>query len=244
MMRIPRIYHIGELAVDQQIELDNDAANHVGRVLRLSVDAEIILFNGLGGEYNATLIESGKKKVIAQVNTFVDKCIESPLSIHLGQGISRGDKMELTIQKAVELGVTEITPLFTERCGVKLSGERLEKKLNQWHKIVISACEQCARNTIPVIHAPKSLEVWASEQTDELKLNLHPRANYSINSLPEPTHGIRLVIGPEGGLSDVEIEFASEQGFDEVLIGPRVLRTETAGLTVISALQTRFGDLG
>jgi len=243
-MRIPRIYHSGELTTGQHIELDSDAANHVGRVLRLTVDAEIILFNGLGGEYNAKLIESGKKKVIAQVNTFVDKCIESPLNIHLGQGISRGDKMELTIQKAVELGVTEITPLFTERCGVKLSGERLEKKLSQWNKIVISACEQCARNTIPIIHSPKSLEVWASEQTDELKLNLHPRASYSINSLPEPAHGIRLVIGPEGGLSDTEIEFASEQGFDEVLIGPRILRTETAGLTVISALQTRFGDLG
>jgi len=243
-MRIPRIYHSGELTIGQSVELDSDAANHVGRVLRLSIDAEIILFNGLGGEYSAILIESGKKKVIAQVNTFADKCIESPLNIHLGQGISRGDKMELTIQKAVELGVTEITPLFTERCGVKLSGERLEKKLNQWKKIVISACEQCARNTIPVIHSPRSLEAWASEQTDELKLNLHPRASYSINSLPEPVHGIRLVIGPEGGLSDTEIEFASEQGFDEVLIGPRVLRTETAGLTVISALQTRFGDLG
>jgi len=243
-MRIPRIYHPHALDVGVNIELDSDAANHVGRVLRLSVDAKIILFNGLGGEYCATLIESGKKKVIASVDIFDDKCIESPLKIHLGQGISRGDKMELTIQKAVELGVTEITPLFTERCGVKLSGERLEKKLNQWQKIVISACEQCARNTLPVIHQPKSLEQWASEQTQELKLNLHPRASYSINSLPEPQHGIRLVIGPEGGLSDTEIDYASQHGFDEVLIGPRVLRTETAGLTVISALQTRFGDLG
>jgi 16S rRNA (uracil1498-N3)-methyltransferase len=243
-MRIPRIYHPNALNVGQTVELDSDAANHVGRVLRLSVDAQIILFNGEGGEFVAKLVESGKKKVIAQIETFDDKCIESPLKIHLGQGISRGDKMELTIQKAVELGVTEITPLFTERCGVKLSGERLEKKLQQWRKIVVSACEQCARNTLPVIHQPKSLDQWASEQTDELKLNLHPRASYSINSLPEPVHGIRLVIGPEGGLSDTEIEFASQQGFDEVLIGPRVLRTETAGLTVISALQTRFGDLG
>jgi len=243
-MRIPRIYHPHALEVGLNVELGSDAANHVGRVLRLPVDAQIILFNGQGGEYCAKLIESGKKNVSAFVETFNDKCIESPLRIHLGQGVSRGDKMELTIQKAVELGVTEITPLFTERCGVKLSGERLEKKLNQWHKIVISACEQCARNTLPVIHKPKSLEVWASEQTNELKLNLHPRASYSINSLPEPQHGIRLVIGPEGGLSDAEIDYASQQGFDEVLIGPRVLRTETAGLTVISALQTRFGDLG
>jgi 16S rRNA (uracil1498-N3)-methyltransferase len=243
-MRIPRIYHPNTLSVGQTVDLNSDAANHVGRVLRLSVDAQIILFNGEGGEFVAKLVESGKKKVIAQIEAFDDKCIESPLKIHLGQGISRGDKMELTIQKAVELGVTEITPLFTERCGVKLSGERLEKKLQQWRKIVVSACEQCARNTLPVIHQPKSLDQWASEQTNELKLNLHPSASYSINSLPEPVHGIRLVIGPEGGLSDTEIEFASQQGFDEVLIGPRVLRTETAGLTVISALQTRFGDLG
>ena len=243
-MRIPRIYHPSALATGDIIELDADAANHVGRVLRLAIGAPIILFNGQGGEFEATLVESGKKRVTAKIGDFNDKCIESPLAIHLGQGISRGDKMELTIQKAVELGVTEITPLFTERCGVKLSGERLDKKLHQWRKIVVSACEQCARNTLPIIHQPKSLEQWASEQTNELKLNLHPRAHYSINRLPEPENGIRLVIGPEGGLSDNEIEFASIQGFDEVLIGPRVLRTETAGLTVISALQTRFGDLG
>lgn len=243
-MRVPRIYHSGELAPEKIVTLEDDAANHVGRVLRLAVDAQIILFNGLGGQYKAVLVESGKKKVIAKITEFNDIDIESPLSIHLGQGISRGDKMEMTIQKAVELGVNQITPLFTERCGVKLSGERLAKKVNQWKKIVVSACEQCGRNSIPVIHPAISLEEWLAQPSNELKLNLHPRASYSINSLPEPTNGIRLVIGPEGGLSDIEIEQASQTGFDEVLIGPRVLRTETAGLTVISALQTRFGDLG
>lgn len=243
-MRVPRIYHSGELALEQTVKLDDDAANHVGRVLRLSVDAPIILFNGQGGQFDAVIVETTKKKVVVKLNAFSDRCVESPLSIHLGQGISRGDKMELTIQKAVELGVSEITPLFTERCGVKLTGERLAKKLNQWQKIAISACEQCGRNTIPLIHAPLPLEQWLMQPSNELKLNLHPRANYSINSLPSPDNGIRLVIGPEGGLSDIEIEQASQSGFDEVLIGPRVLRTETAGLTVISALQTRFGDLG
>ncbi len=243
-MRIPRIFHSGALAPQQDITLESDASNHVGRVLRLGVDAGIILFNGQGGEYPAQLIESGKKRVVARITEYLDIDVESPLKIHLGQGVSRGDKMELTIQKAVELGVSEITPLFTERCGVKLSGERLEKKLNQWRKIVISACEQSGRNTLPIIHQPLPLEQWLAQPSKELKLNLHPRAKYSINSLPTPDHGIRLVIGPEGGLSDIEIEFASNSGFDEVLIGPRVLRTETAGLTVISALQTRFGDLG
>ncbi|MDP2561115.1 16S rRNA (uracil(1498)-N(3))-methyltransferase [Psychrobium sp. 1_MG-2023] len=243
-MRTPRIFHPETIGSAQQVTLDADAANHVGRVLRLTVDAPIILFDGNGGEYPAKLIESGKKKVVAQIESFNDIDIESPLKIHLGQGVSRGDKMELTIQKAVELGATEITPLFTERCGVKLSGERLTKKLNQWRKIVIAACEQCGRNTVPTIHQPLGLSEWLAQESDELKLNLHPRASYSINSLPAPEHGIRLVIGPEGGLSDIEIEEASASGFDEVLIGPRVLRTETAGLTVISALQTRFGDLG
>jgi len=243
-MRVPRIYHSGDLAPQQSITLEPDAANHVGRVLRLNIDAPIILFNGQGGQYDAVLVEAGKKRVVAKIIDFQDITLESPLTIHLGQGISRGDKMELTIQKAVELGVNQITPLFTERCGVKLSGERLAKKVSQWQKIVISACEQCGRNTIPTINQPTSLEQWLAQPSDELKLNLHPRASYSINSLPEPIHGIRLVIGPEGGLSDVEIEQASQSGFDEVLIGPRVLRTETAGLTVISALQTRFGDLG
>jgi len=243
-MRVPRIYHSGDLAPQQSITLEPDAANHVGRVLRLNIDAPIILFNGQGGQYDAVLVEAGKKRVVAKIIDFQDITLESPLTIHLGQGISRGDKMELTIQKAVELGVNQITPLFTERCGVKLSGERLAKKVSQWQKIVISACEQCGRNTIPTINQPISLEQWLAQPSDELKLNLHPRASYSINSLPEPIHGIRLVIGPEGGLSDVEIEQASQSGFDEVLIGPRVLRTETAGLTVISALQTRFGDLG
>lgn len=243
-MRIPRIYYSQDLSVNIEIALEADAANHVGRVLRLSTGAEIILFNGQGGEYRACLTESSKKNVKAQVNSFSDIDLESPLAIHLGQGISRGDKMEMTIQKAVELGVTEITPLFSERCGVKLTGERLQKKLNQWQKIIISACEQCGRNTIATINPPLPLDQWLAQPSNELKLNLHPRAKYSINTLPEPSHGIRLLIGPEGGLSDPEIELAASQGFDEVLIGPRVLRTETAGLTIISALQTRFGDLG
>ena len=243
-MRVPRIYQPQPLHVGQQLALDSDGANHVGRVLRLPVGADIILFNGEGGQYQCRLVESGKKKVVADVVSFDDRDCESPLKIHLGQGISRGDKMELTIQKAVELGVDSITPLFSERCGVKLSGERLDKKLHQWQRIVISACEQCGRNSVPRVNAPMQLADWLAEESDELKLNLHPRAEHSINTLPAPDNGVRLLIGPEGGLSGEEIDSASQQGFTDVLIGPRVLRTETAALTVISALQCRFGDLG
>ena len=168
---------------------------------------------------------------------------ESPLYFHLGQVISRGEKMEFTIQKSVELGVNVITPLFSSRCGVKLGGERLDKKLQQWQKIAIAACEQCGRNRIPEIRPAMDLSHWLAEETTELKLNLHPRAHHSVNTLPPPDSGVRLLVGPEGGLSDEEIEQARARGFVDILLGPRVLRTETAALTAITALQCRFGDL-
>jgi 16S rRNA (uracil1498-N3)-methyltransferase len=242
-MRVPRIYEPGPLSSHALLDLSEDGANHIGRVLRMQAGQELVLFDGRGGQYPATIQAVGKKQVQVQLAELDPVEVESPLAIHFGQVISRGDKMEFTIQKSVELGVTVITPLFSERCGVKLNGERLDKKLEQWQKIAISACEQCGRNRIPEIRPAMELAAWLAEPTEELKLNLHPRAPYSINTLPEPSHGIRLLIGPEGGLSAAEIEQAREQGFADMLLGPRVLRTETAGLTAITALQCRFGDL-
>jgi len=242
-MRIPRIYQDSPLSVGATVSLQEDAANHVGRVLRMLPEQEICLFNGQGGQYQATIIESGKKQVVVRVDSFNDHSVESPLTIHLGQVISRGDKMEFTIQKSVELGVNVITPLWSSRCGVKLHGDRLDKKLEQWQKIAISACEQCGRNTVPLVRPVMSLENWLAEPTDELKLTLHPRAAYSVGTLPTPANGVRLVIGPEGGLSDDEIALTEQYHFQEMLLGPRVLRTETAALTAITALQCRFGDL-
>lgn len=242
-MRVPRIYEPGPLSSHALLDLSEDGANHIGRVLRMQAGQELMLFDGRGGQYPATIQAVGKKQVTVQLAELDPVEVESPLAIHFGQVISRGDKMEFTIQKSVELGVTVITPLFSERCGVKLNGERLDKKLEQWQKIAISACEQCGRNRIPEIRPAMELAAWLAEPTEELKLNLHPRAPYSINTLPEPSHGIRLLIGPEGGLSAAEIEQAREQGFADMLLGPRVLRTETAGLTAITALQCRFGDL-
>lgn len=255
-MQIPRIYHSQCLSeqndnktfVQREVCLEPDAANHVGRVLRMQVGDPIILFNGLLfngliGHFEATISAASKKNVTVTLKQFIEHNAESPLSIHLGQGISRGDKMEFTIQKAVELGVSEITPLFSERCGVKLSGERLEKKWQQWQKIAISACEQCGRNTLPLVHKPISLSHWLQQSSNELKINLHPRATDTIKTLRPPKDGIRLIIGPEGGLSDDEITQTVAQNFCEVGLGPRILRTETAALTVISALQLQFGDL-
>ncbi|RZM84731.1 16S rRNA (uracil(1498)-N(3))-methyltransferase [Pseudoalteromonas rubra] len=242
-MRIPHIYQPSDLVIGDAIDLGDDAAGHVARVLRMGEGDKLSLFNGQGGEYLATISAVSKKKVQVIPEQFIDKQVESPLSIHLGQGISRGDKMDFTIQKSVELGITEITPLFTTRCGVKLSGERLAKKHQQWQKIAIAAAEQSGRNTITTIHPPISLEEWLTQSSEALKLTLHPRAEHSIKTLPKPEHGVRFLVGPEGGFTDEEMAATKQQGFVDIRLGPRVLRTETAALTVLSALQLEFGDL-
>lgn len=243
-MRVPRIYQPGDLVVGSQRLLDEDGANHVGRVLRMQEGQALELFNGDGNQYPAEIISASKKQVEVKVLDQHGVDNESPLDLHLGQVISRGDKMEFTIQKSVELGVNTITPLWSERCGVKLQGDRLDKKLAQWQKIAIAACEQCGRNRVPLIRPVMKLQQWMTEATDATKLNLHPRAHYSIQTLPEPMTKARLLIGPEGGLSPEEIQAGRDAEFVDILLGPRVLRTETASLTAITALQTRFGDLG
>lgn len=243
-MRIPRIYHPQTIDQLGTLPLGEDAAGHVGRVLRMQPGQELLLFDGSGAEFPASIIEVSKKNVLVEVTERIEHSIESPLDIHLGQVVSRGEKMEFTIQKSVELGVNTITPLISERCGVKLDPKRFEKKLAQWQKIAIAACEQCGRNRVPEVRPLMRLEEWCAEQDDALKLNLHPRARYSINTLPAPVEKVRLLIGPEGGLSEEEISMTEEYQFEETLLGPRVLRTETAALTAITALQVRFGDLG
>ena len=231
-MRIPRIYHPESLEYQMQCQLSEDAANHVGRVLRMVEGEQLELFDGSNHIYPAIITESNKKSVKVNIlgRELSDK--ESNLKIHLGQVISRGERMEFTIQKSVELGVNVITPLWSERCGVKLDGERMDKKIQQWQKIVIAACEQCGRNVVPEIRPLMKLQDWCAEDDGAIKLNLHPRAQHSIKTLPMiPKDGVRLLIGSEGGLSEQEI-------------GKRLLRTETASLAAISALQIYFGDLG
>jgi len=243
-MRNPRIYQPSNFAINETVPLSDDAFGHVVRVLRLKSGDSITLFNGEEAfQYVATLCNVGKKTADAQIISQQENSSESPLNIHLGQGISRGDRMDFTLQKSVELGVNTITPLFTERCGVKLNAERLEKKRQQWQKIVISACEQSGRAHVPIVAEPMFLADWLTQETSALKINLHPKAQHSIMSLPMENTRVRLLIGPEGGLSDEEITQANENDFHDVLLGPRVLRTETAALTAITALQCRFGDL-
>lgn len=222
--------------------LCEDAANHAGKVLRMQAGEALELFNGDGNNYAAVIIEVGKKQLVVDIQSSSENPIESPLKLHLGQGISRGDRMDFAIQKAVELGVSEITPLFTERCGVKLDAERLEKKREQWQKIVISACEQSGRSVVPPVHPPVTLEKWLGQADNCLKLTLDPWTSATIKQLT-PTDRLRLVIGPEGGFSDREVAATTLAGFQPVRLGPRVLRTETAALTAIAALQLQLGDL-
>lgn len=243
-MRVPRIYQPFPLTVAHTLNLDEDGAAHIGKVLRMGNGEHISLFNGDGHDYLAEIVDAGKKHVTVNVLSCEPNMSESPLNLHLGQVISRGDRMEFTIQKSVELGVNTITPLFSDRCGVKLTGERLEKKIQQWQKIVISACEQSGRSHVPIVRPAMELHDWCSEQTTALKLNLHPRAAHGINGLDLSHTRVRLLIGSEGGLSAEEIAMTENYQFTDVLLGPRVLRTETAALTAISALQLRFGDLG
>lgn len=243
-MRIPRIYHSQPLIGKAEVQLSDDASAHVGRVLRMKPGQTVDLFDGSHYQYTAILTEVSKKQVRAVIQDSHYRSYESPLHLHLGQVISRGEKMEFTIQKSIELGVNVITPLISKRCGVKLDTTRLEKKRLQWQKIAIAACEQCGRNVIPEIRPVQNLAEWCAEPEQGLKLNLHPRAQLSINTLPNPIKKIRLLIGPEGGLDTDEIIFASQQHFNDILLGPRVLRTETTALTAITALQLRFGDLG
>ncbi|HGF6561403.1 MULTISPECIES: 16S rRNA (uracil(1498)-N(3))-methyltransferase [Providencia] len=243
-MRVPRIYHPEPLQINTTISLCDDAANHVGRVLRMTAGQQLELFDGSNHIFRAEITEATKKNVFVTIQDSTLDDRESPLDIHLGQVMSRGEKMEFTIQKSVELGVNTITPLLSERCGVRLDGERLEKKLQQWQKIAIAACEQSGRNRIPEIRPVQSLEAWCAENDGAFKINLHPRASESINTLPADLKHVRLLIGPEGGLSADEIAMTANYQFTDILLGPRVLRTETTALTAITALQVRLGDLG
>ncbi|GAA5217243.1 16S rRNA (uracil(1498)-N(3))-methyltransferase [Corallincola platygyrae] len=243
-MRIVRLYHPDPIQQGDQVQLSDDAAGHVARVLRMRVGDGITLFNGDGNAYHGALIEVAKRSVKAEISSVEAANTESPLAIHLGQGISRGDKMDLTIQKSVELGVTEITPLITERCGVKLNADRWDKKVVHWQKVAISACEQCGRNRLPVVNPPQQLSDWLAREIHATRITLHPHTDTSFATMEQPGESVELLIGPEGGLSEQEVTLAEQQGCKTIKLGPRILRTETAALVAISALQLRFGDLG
>jgi 16S rRNA (uracil1498-N3)-methyltransferase len=245
-MRIPRIYQPGPLVHGSRVALTPGAAHHVSRVLRLRAGAELRLFDGTGAEFSALLLDAPRRgEVEVEVGERVASEGESRLQIHLLQGISRGERMDYTLQKAVELGVHAITPVFTERCVVNLDGRRAEQRLQHWHTVVVSACEQSGRNRIPALAAPMQLGERLHDPVAGLALALDPGAPVGLRSLPRPTAvAVTLLVGPEGGLSEAEVAAAVACGFQPLRLGPRVLRTETAGLAAITALQVCWGDMG
>ena len=241
-MRVPRIYHDSSLVCDTEIMLNEDAANHVGRVLRLGEGHALELFCGDNHIYKGVITQASKKHVAVNIVEKTLQDVESPLKVHLVQGISRGDRMDFTLQKSVELGVASITPIFTERCGVKLQGERLQKKRQQWQKIVIAACEQSGRNCVPEVCEPMTLDAYLAQAERPQTLTLEPSAQHSLKSAPI-NRELALLIGPEGGFSPAEVERTHAAQCMPVRLGPRVLRTETAALTALAALQANHGDL-
>lgn len=244
-MRIPRIYMDKPLDSGDSIVLDERAFQHAIKVLRLREGNELILFNGTGREYEATLQQVNKKQATVKITKIEQKDIESPLSVHLALGISKGERMDFAIQKAVELGVTDITPLYTERCVVNLDTKREAKRLEHWQGVMISACEQSGRSRLAKIHKPIDIRRNFSELPDsKLKLTLSPYADQSLKQITEPDGDVLILIGPEGGLSEQEVQMAIQYGFEPVRMGPRILRTETAALTALSTIQMLWGDLG
>ena len=243
-MRIPRIFTNSPLAVGSQCQLDDNAANHVGRVLRMQAGQALLLFNGDGHDYHATITEAGKKHVLVAVTEAAENETESPLRVVLAQTLSKGDRMDYAVQKAVEMGVSEIVPLTTERCDVKLKGDREDKRLRHWQQVAISAAEQCGRARVPEIQPVMTVQQWLEHaQACDLRLVLHHRTEQSLNTLEKPS-SIALMIGPEGGLTAEEIALAEDNGFLPVALGPRVLRTETAPVAAIALCQWLWGDIG
>lgn len=241
-MRVPRIYTPVELACGQEIALDEHAANHVGRVLRMQTGQALELFNSDGNDYPATITVASKREVRVMPGEPEPNRTESPLKVHLGQVLSRGDRMDYAIQKSVEMGVDRITPLVSERCEVKLKGDREDKRLRHWQQVAISAAEQCGRAVVPEILPVSTLADWfAATADDDLRLVLHHRTRQSLAELAKPTT-LALLVGPEGGLTDDEILSSETAGFVAAALGPRVLRTETAPVAALSVCHWLWGD--
>ena len=241
-MASPRVFTDQALAAGAQIALEAGPSHHLLRVLRLKPGAELRLFNGRGGSFAATLAGSRGPLALVAVGEFAPADHESPLAIALAIGISRGERMDWIVQKAVELGVAAIRPLVTQRTEVRLGGERGDKKYGYWRQIAIAACEQCGRNRVPEVHPPERFADWLP-QASGLRLVLAPGAAQPLAARTEKPSALSLLIGPEGGLAPEEIAAAQAGGFVAVSLGPRVLRTETAPLAALAICQARWGDL-
>lgn len=240
-----RLFVSGPLINGTEIELDGDRARYLGRVLRTRVGDAVSVFNGEGAEWSASITQISKTTVTLRLDDRHEAETESPLKIHLVQGISRGERMDFVVQNATELGVKRITPVLTEYSVVKLDGSRAEKRRDHWQKIAAGASEQSGRVRLPLIDIPMPLKNWLGDKPKqvEAELILKPGATTALRSIPAPTTKVCVLIGPEGGFSEVEYEDAEIAGFMAVSLGPRVLRTETATIATLAVLQSMWGDL-
>lgn len=242
-MRVTRIHFDRPLSAGAIVSLSESAAAHVSRVLRLGPGDELTLFDGRGGEYPAMIVDA--RGIVVRVQAGECRTVEreSPLSLALVQGVSRGERMDWVVQKATELGVAEIIPVLTERSVVKLNASQAERKREHWLGIAISACEQCGRNRVPQIHTPVDFATWLVPAHGALRILLDVSGGNALESL-QPHQQVTLLIGPEGGLSNTERDAALAAGFRALRLGPRTLRTETAAIAALAALQLLAGDLG
>lgn len=241
-----RLYVPGPIVAGGDLLLPPDRSHYASRVLRLRVGDDFVLFDGSGREFAATVGKISREGVTVQVREARERNVESPLEIRLIQGISRGERMDMVVQKATELGVTRIAPIFTEFSIVRLDVDKAGKRVQHWLKIAQSACEQCGRNVVPEIEAPQALgsQLETAYGTECTRILLHPGTDGKLASLQGQRKRIDLLIGPEGGFSGAEYEQAVAAGFAACALGPRLLRTETAAIAALAALQARWGDLG
>jgi 16S rRNA (uracil1498-N3)-methyltransferase len=238
-----RIYVPSAICVGDELWLDGERAHYLSRVMRVRRGDTVIAFNGDGGEYCCNVAEITKQKVLLAPEIYSAPIVESALKIHLIQGISRGDRMDAVVQKATELGVHRISPARTEFSVVRLDTERSVRKTEHWQRIAQSACEQCGRNSVPVVDEPADLPIVLGKVSGECRLVLIPGSRDSLTQLPRADEAITLLIGPEGGFSEPESRLALEHDFLPRSLGPRILRTETAAIAAIAILQSHFGDL-
>ncbi|HZV56013.1 MAG TPA: 16S rRNA (uracil(1498)-N(3))-methyltransferase [Rhodocyclaceae bacterium] len=240
---IPRFHCPFLLAPGAHVDLPDEAAHHATKVLRMSEGDEVTLFDGRGGEWLGRLKRAGKA-VTVTLESFDAADHEPPLVITLVQGLPAADKMDWIVQKAVELGVAAIRPVAARRSVIRLSGERMERRVAHWQAVAIAACEQCGRNRVPGVSPLVDLPQFLGELpiANELRLMLAPGTVQSLAGLPRPTGPVTLLIGPEGGFEEGEFAAASVAGFKAVSLGPRILRTETAGIAALAAMMTLWGD--
>ena len=241
-----RLFVSGDLINGAEVVLEGDRARYLGRVLRLRVDDDIVVFNGTGPEWLATITGMTKSTATLAIGDSTDATAESPLKIHLVQGISRGERMDYVVQKATELGVKRITPVLTEYGVVKLDAKRAAKRRDHWEGVAASACEQSGRTRLPLVDEPVALKTWfgAKPKDADVDLILAPGAATPLTSIEAPTTKACILIGPEGGFSQTEYEDAEVAGFTAVSLGPRILRTETAAAAALAVMQAAWGDLG